>query len=445
MEKQWPELTKEEKRDKRMEKYLSGEGINFRDAKAEKYYKERVNRIVKAARCEVPDRVPVAMPTGLYPVMYGGHRLKECMEDAGILRYCWLKFMDDFYEDMDSFNGAGTVFNSEAMAMLECQNYSWPGHGLAEDVNSLQYKEKIFMNSDEYDQLLKDPSNFSFKVLTPRVVGAAAALEYFPPLSSLLSSPMAFAGPFTRPEVRESFKKLIAAGEKTEVWQREQKAIANTVTEAGFPDVIRGLGIAPFDVIGNFLRGTEGTSIDMFRKPEQLLEAIDLITELFIPRTIESVTASGAFNVGFPLHRGDDTFMSRKQFEKFYWPSLKKILDALIEEGIQVALFAEGAYNHRLDYIGDFPKGWVSWQFDQTDMKAAKQAIGDRCCISGNVPASVVITGTPEQVKDNCRRLIEDCAPGGGYVLTGGCPADETKNPANLRAFMEAALEYGVY
>lgn len=49
-----------------------------------------------------------------------------------------------------------------------------------------------------------------------------------------------------------------------------------------------------------------------------------------------------------------------------------------------------------------------------------------------------------QEVKECCRRLIETCAPGGGYVLAGGAGATEAK-AENLRAFMEAALEYGVY
>jgi uroporphyrinogen-III decarboxylase len=137
--------------------------------------------------------------------------------------------------------------------------------------------------------------------------------------------------------------------------------------------------------------------------------------------------------------------MSRKQFEKFYWPGLKKVIDALVEDGIMVSLFAEGSHNQRLDYYGDFPKGWVSWLFDRTDMAAAKKAIGDRCCISGNVPASLMVAGTPMEVKEYCRNLIETCAPGGGYILAGGCSATETKNPDNFRVYMEAAVEYGTY
>jgi len=49
---------------------------------------------------------------------------------------------------------------------------------------------------------------------------------------------------------------------------------------------------------------------------------------------VSTLNAAGGFTASFPLHKGDDTFMSRKQFETFYWPSLKKVMDALIEEGI---------------------------------------------------------------------------------------------------------------
>jgi uroporphyrinogen-III decarboxylase len=170
-----------------------------------------------------------------------------------------------------------------------------------------------------------------------------------------------------------------------------------------------------------------------------------MIHDIIVPRQINMINATGGHSVMFPLHRGDDAFMSRQQFEKFYWPSLKRYIDALIEEGIQVGLFAEGKYNERLEYIGDFPRGWVSWAFDQTDMARAKKMIGNRCAISGNVPSSLVITGSPKEVKAYCRKLIETCGPGGGYTLSGGATATETKNPQNFKVFMEAAIEYGTY
>jgi uroporphyrinogen-III decarboxylase len=54
------------------------------------------------------------------------------------------------------------------------------------------------------------------------------------------------------------------------------------------------------------------------------------------------------------------------------------------------------------------------------------------------------MTGTPQEVKESCRKLIELCAPGGGYVLSGGANIDKG-NPYNLLAMMQAVKEYGVY
>ena len=202
--------------------------------------------------------------------------------------------------------------------------------------------------------------------------------------------------------------------------------------------------MAPFDFIGDSLRGTTGVIMDMYRQPEKLLAAIEAITPIVIQHSIDTCNATGGVMVHFPLHKGDDTFMSDKQFEKFYWPSLKKYADALIAEGIMPNMFAEGKYSRRLNYISDFPKGWVHWIFDQTDMAKAKQLVGSNCSISGNIPTSVMCTGKPKDVKEYCRKLIETCAPGGGYMLAGGASGTETTTE-NLKAIMEAALEYGKY
>jgi uroporphyrinogen-III decarboxylase len=136
--------------------------------------------------------------------------------------------------------------------------------------------------------------------------------------------------------------------------------------------------------------------------------------------------------------------MSPKQFETFYWASFKKVIDAVIKEGIIVSAFAEGGFNSRLETINVFPKGSVHWWFDQTDMASAKQILGDKCSIQGNVPVSLLVTGKPKEVKEYCRRLIEICGKGGGYILSAGAQADEAKME-NLLAMAEAAREYGVY
>jgi uroporphyrinogen-III decarboxylase len=319
-----------------------------------------------------------------------------------------------------------------------------PGGGLADDVNTYQYVEGEYMTEDEYDPLIKDPSDFSLRVLMPRMIGAFEPLRKLTPSGYTLGMPLRFVTPVMQEDVQEALLKLVQAGKEMAVWARSVRAFNQEAQNMGFPSLRGGMGVAPFDTIGDSLRGTKGIIMDMYRRPEKLIEAMERITPIAIEDAIAMTNASKGVIVSFPLHKGDDTFMNQKQFDKFYWPTLKKFILALIQEGIMVSLFAEGKFNTRLEAIKDLPKGWVLWHFDQTDMTLAKKVLGDRAAIAGNVPSSVVCTGSAAEVKECCRKLIETCAPGGGYLLGGGAGATETC-PENLRAFMEAAQQYGTY
>jgi uroporphyrinogen-III decarboxylase len=136
--------------------------------------------------------------------------------------------------------------------------------------------------------------------------------------------------------------------------------------------------------------------------------------------------------------------MSTKQFETFYWPSFKKVLLGMIDEGLVPMPFAEGNYRPRLEIIQDMPRASMIWWFEYMDMAQAKATVGKTNTIAGNLPISIVMTGTSEDVKEGCRKLIETCADGGGYILAAATSMDQGRIE-NLHAMMDAAKEYGVY
>jgi uroporphyrinogen-III decarboxylase len=239
-------------------------------------------------------------------------------------------------------------------------------------------------------------------------------------------------------------QKLIDAGKEIQKRSQISAKLMGFGPAHGFPSTMGMINVAPFDAIGDTLRGTKEIMMDMYRCPDKLINAIECMTELTIHSILNAPNISKTLTVIFPLHKGADGWMSQKQFETFYWPSLKKVMDALIQEGIICMLFAEGGYNTRLETVTDFPKGSVVWWFDQTDMLKAKKILGGKFCIQGNVASSLIVTGTPAEVKERCRKLIEDCGPGGGYILAAGCVADDPKLE-NLQAMVAAVREYGVY
>jgi uroporphyrinogen-III decarboxylase len=145
-----------------------------------------------------------------------------------------------------------------------------------------------------------------------------------------------------------------------------------------------------------------------------------------------------------PLHKGADGFLSDEQYKKFYWPTFKQVIVGLIEGGCIPLPAAEGGYNTRLQVIKDLPKGKTLWMFDETDIIKAKAIVGDTLCILGNVPSSMLIVGTSQDVKDYCKKLIDTVGKDGGYIMGNGAFFDEAK-PENVKAMLDFTKEYGVY
>ena len=74
------------------------------------------------------------------------------------------------------------------------------------------------------------------------------------------------------------------------------------------------------------------------------------------------------------------------------------------------------------------------------DLGMCKERIGHRICLIGNLdPAGTILRGTPEEVRRQSRRCLERAAHGGGFILGTGCfvPADSPLE--NLRSMVEAS------
>lgn len=442
-EKKWTEMTPQEKREQRFKWWLEADGINFVNADAKKAYKQRVQRMIDVYNVKEPDRVPCSLMIGALPAYLYGTDYYTCSYDYDKAVKAWDNFNKDFL-DADSLSSPGTVVPAKIYDLLDYRLYKYPGHGLPKTATGIQFVEGEYMKAEEYDALILNPSDFWMRKYMPRIFGAFESWTTLSPFTNIIEAPAMYFMPYAMGEVQNSLKTLINVGNELLKYVQVIGEFSRKTLEQGYPAARGGFAKAPFDVIGDTLRGTSGIISDMFRRPDKLLEAIDVVTKLMIESVITSVNTSKGLSAMFPLHKGADGWMSEKQFDTFYWPSLKKVINAFIDEGILVTLFAEGSYETRLESVNEFPKGAVNWLFDRTDMAKAKKVLGDKCCIAGNVPTSLMATGTPDAVKKYCKKLIDTCAKGGGYILAGGAQVDNGK-PENVRAMLDTAKEYGVY
>jgi uroporphyrinogen-III decarboxylase len=440
----WSEMTPAEKRKWRLDRLLLTDHINFVSPEAKQKYITSAKRTIAYYNIEEYDKVPINLPVGNLPFSLFGVSQRTAMYDYEQAVAAVAKFNEKYSVELDYWASAFST-PGKVLDMLDYKLYAWPGHGLPMDATGVQFMESEYMKADEYADLIRDPSDFWMRKYLPRVFGGLEALRNFSSMTNIIEVvSIGQLGTFADPRVQEMLLKLVEVGREYQRMAAITGPGMGASAAHGYPATAMTLAKAPFDSLGDTLRGTASIMKDMYRRPDKVLEACDKLADLTIDSVLKSPWAPYLTVIQYPLHKGADGWMSQKQFDTFYWPSLKKVMNAFINEGLIQNLFAEGSFNTRLDYVNEFPKGTVGWLFDRSDMAKAKKALGKNCPISGNIPSSLMVTGSAADVKAYCRKLIEDCAPGGGYLLTAGASAENPKID-NLRAMLQAVNEYGVY
>jgi len=432
------------KQEDRFEIWLSAENISFITPEAEARYKERVTFYRDAIQMrKAPERIPVCPAAGSFPIEYSGISWYEAMYDYTKLAWAWQKYHDDF--NPDGFLAPRIIPPGKALEILDLKLYRWAGYGLRED-QEYQFVEGEYMSAEEYPDLIDDPTGFFLNTYFPRIFGELGPLKKMPSMPPIHEIPVIPSGliPFGLDDVKNTFAKLSLAGDEVHKWLAEVNRVSGTIMGKGFPAFAAGFTKAPFDVLGDSLRGTRGVLLDMYRHPDELREACERITPFMIKFGVAACQAAGHIMPFIPLHKGADTFMSEAQFNTFYWPTLRKLIIGLVNEGMVPQLFVEGAYNKRLELIDDLPKGKVVWWFDATDMAMAKKTVGRSNCIAGNVPLDILCTGTPDDVTAFCKTLIDTAGKDGGFILTSGAGVQGAK-AENVKAMIDFSKSYGVY
>jgi hypothetical protein len=421
-----------------------GNPVKFQSPEAEKAYKERINLFRDAIEMKkLPDRVPVTVFPSMFPWTSAGMTVEEAMYDYGKCAEVFQKFVIEYAPDVHW--GAYAPGSGKMYEILDYKLYSWPGHGVAPE-HSYQCNEGEYMMADEYDALIQDPTGFFIHTYLPRVFGAMGGfpmMPFFPGILEIYGLPLFFFT-FGLPPVQGTLQALMEAGGEALQWLGAIGGADGALTSFGFPNLLAGFSKAPFDVIGDTLRGTKGIMLDIYRQPEKLLEAMDALVPLMIGMGVANAQQGGNPLVFIPLHKGADGFVSDEQFKKFFWPSLKKVILGLIEGGCIPLPALEGHWESRLDIVQDIPKGSTLWMVDQSDMTKVKKTLGKNACLLGNVPSAMLSLGNPKDVEAYVKNLIDTVGKDGGLIISNGAFFDEAK-PENVKAMVETAKEYGKY
>ncbi len=394
----------------------------------EKLYEEKLERYVTAMQNKKPDRIPIRPFVAEFAGKYAGFTMQEVTHDSDkaleAVRICARDF------EWDAVVG-NMVFVWTGMAdAIGLKYYTMPGIDVSPD-DAFQYmepqdEEDAFMKADEYDHLIADPTDFLATIWLPRV---SKDLNKVGETASHRSNMAWLKGGLA---MMSYFTKLGNQG-------------ALLKTECGTVSAIAGALKAPCDILADKLRGYRQLSADMYRRPEKVIAACEALMPHMKYNALAGADPDKNVPITVWLHRGGGPFMSDQAYERFYWPTLKQIIEEIWAEGHQVLFYAEGDWDRNLKYTAQLPDRSIIHHVDRGDIFEVHKQVGHKFCLSGGIPNDLLTYGTPDQVREACKRVIDAVGKDGGYIMDAGAIIQQDASTENIKAMTEFTLEYGVY
>jgi len=192
------------------------------------------------------------------------------------------------------------------------------------------------------------------------------------------------------------------------------------------------------------VRSLSGYLTDLFRRPEK----VKALMENSMPDILEEIR-TGLEGKEMPMIMSNGNLrtpvgiVSPGQFEQFFFPYFKQLIETALEYKPLIVFHLDTDWTRSLPYFREFPEGKYIVQLDGTsDIFKAKEIIGDRMCIQGDVPATLLKMGTPDEVKSYCKKLIDVIGAGGGFILSAGCSVPYDARFENVKAMFDTAKNY---
>jgi hypothetical protein len=393
----------------------------------EQLYQERLARYVTALRNGKPDRIPIRPFVAEFTAKVAGFTCQEVTHDYNkafeAARICANAF------DWDAVVGNMVYVWTGLTQAIGLKYYGVPGIDVSAETG-FQYREPSegdeFMQAEEYDALIEDPTGFLFNVWLPRVsrdVRAPGEPNTYRNNLSFLKGGMAMMQYFG------------AFGPQGEALRKE----------CGMPGAIAGIFKAPFDILADKLRGYLGLTMDTLTDPKKVLKACEALMPHLLWMGLSGADPDKNAPIGFWMHRGCVPFITQEQFDTLYWPTLKPIIEEFWRRGYQTLFYAEGNWNAHLDSFAELPDQSIVFHLDRTDPFLAHKKLGHKFCLTGGVPNAMLAYSTPDEVRAYCKKLIDGIGRDGGYIMDASAIIQNDAQIENVRAMTEVTREYGVY
>ncbi len=192
--------------------------------------------------------------------------------------------------------------------------------------------------------------------------------------------------------------------------------------------------------------GYEALSLMLADDPELVHLVMERIREQMLAmfRTYVTMDRVGAVWISDDMGFKTGTFFSPAQMREFVFPTQKALAEVVHAAGLPVLLHACGNLELVMDDLIDDVGIDCKHSYEDVIMPVAeaKRRWGDRISVMGGVDVDFLTRRAPEEVRAYTLRVLDDCAPGGGYLLGSGNSIANYIPVENYLAMLEAWREW---
>lgn len=343
---------------------------------------------MKALNREETEFVPNIMSSSGGTIFWSGKTIYDVMHDPVLYAQALTAVLDEIWVDASAMNGFTTTPRI-GQTFPGAENRFGPD-------GALSHLQKPPMKADEYDQLLADPAGFVPNVILPRKLP-----ELFGDRQTAKEALKVFA--------EEQFYNFVQVANTTNGLMAEKYGITTFVNPSPMLNT-------PLDHLFDFFRGFRGTLTDLRRQPAKVKAALEAIWELRWEQMTSQPHDFGAIASFQPCHI--PAYLSPKQFDELYWPYEKKLVEWVNKSGAKAFIILEGKWDRLLPYFKELPKDSCILHVDDDDFLKAYEVLGQDQILMGGLKAADCRLKTFDRVKDDVKRVIDTCAPGGGFLFS---------------------------
>ena len=366
-------------------------------------YEERLQRTLDAVCMKKVDKIPFSYSGPAYIARIQGLSIAEHITQVEPATNAVIDFLHD-HPGIDTMHNP--VQNPYGLSILWLSQIRLPGEELGDD-ELWQLDEQEIMSEEDYQAIIDE--------------------GYGP-----------WAARFMKEKLNDPMAKMAELGPKRANINQRIKDEADVAVINGALAGTPIEGLCGARTLMNFF-------MDIMDEPELVKAAMDKMFEFSYANFCKTLDKNKPIGTWVGGWRAAPNLMSHDTFMEFVWPYELKLINAALDRGVLPILHFDSPWDTELETIKELPARKCLLMLDgSTDIRLAREVLGDRMAIQGDVPATLLAMGSESETYGYVTKLIDDVGPSTGLIVSSGCDCPLNAKQENVDAMIQATIDYQV-